>query len=129
MLLDENMPPTFAVALRAIGYAAVSVHEVLKGADDEDVLRYCAEHNLAWVTQDVEIRKKSNYAGLIKKYGVSVIFLRPPKKHGWHPKVMFSVLARDLPAIEDSLTEIKPCYWVCRELQRAKRLRTFVERW
>ncbi len=51
-LLDENMPPGFAVALRAVGYAAISVHEVLPGADDEDVLRYCADHDLAWVTQD-----------------------------------------------------------------------------
>jgi Domain of unknown function (DUF5615) len=123
------MPSRFAAALRAVGYAAVSVHEVLKGADDEDVLRYCAEHKLAWVTQDIESRKKASYAGLINRHGVSVIFLRPPKKHGWQPKVMFSVLARDLPAIEDSLSEKKPCYWVCKEPQRAKRLRNLTERW
>ncbi len=41
---------------------------------------------------------------------------------------MFSVLVRDLPEIEQAVAGNRPGDWVCKERQRAKRLKTVTER-
>ena len=54
LLVDEDMPRSLAVLLRAAGHDAVDVRDAgLRGAPDIDIFRYAQTHSYAIVTGDL----------------------------------------------------------------------------
>ena len=128
-LLDENVPTAFAEALRLVGYATVSNREVgLGGADDPDVIDYCALRDLVWVTKDMDSRKKAAYAKRVADGGVSAVFLAPPRAKGWSMKEQFEVLVRHLRTLETRFGGRRPRYYVCRATGHAREATSFAAR-
>ncbi len=75
-LLDENLSPTIASAMRSAGYDTLSVVEVgLAGCDDNAVRRYCVAEKLVLITLDADF-------GNILRYPpadtAGVLWLRAP---------------------------------------------------
>lgn len=86
-LIDQNHPPVFGPAFRIVGYNVVSARELaLDREDDLELIRRCGEENLVWVTEDVDARRRGEYAALVQVAKVSAVFLRPPAAKGWSVK-------------------------------------------
>ena len=125
-LIDQNNPWLFAPAFRIVGYRAAAAVEVdLAVADDLDVIRFCGERRLVWVTEDIDSRRRGEYVALVRDLKVSAIFLRPPRAKGWPMRIKFEVLARNLRTLESALTTREPRYFVCTERRSAREVATF----
>ncbi len=101
ILIDANLSPQVAQALRVAGYEAQHVGQLdMLTASDETILEWASDHGCALITADsdfgalLSIRRTSN---------PSVVHLRgvadqPPDLHA-------ALLIENLPAIEDALTK------------------------
>jgi predicted nuclease of predicted toxin-antitoxin system len=125
-LIDHNNPWIFGPALRQVGYAVVGAFEVgLHEADDEEVIRFCGENGLVWVTEDVDARRRGQYVELVRKHKVSAIILRPPRGKGWSTKMKFEVIARNIQGLEQALTNRRPRYFICPERRPPREVPSF----
>jgi hypothetical protein len=62
LLLDENLDPALAQALRALGWKVETVEEVgLRGRDDSDVLAYAHRENRILITGDRGFRDERRF--------------------------------------------------------------------
>jgi predicted nuclease of predicted toxin-antitoxin system len=114
-LLDENIPPAFAEALRLVGYSVVSNREVgLRGADDLEVIDYCGQKRLVWVTNDLDARKKAAYAKRVSDARVSAVFLASSRAKRWSVKEQFEVIVKHLRTLESRYDAKTPRYFMCR---------------
>lgn len=126
-LLDENLPPGFAEALRLVGYNTVSNSEVnLRKADDREVIDFCGDRKVVWLTQDMDSRKKAAYAGLVRERGVSAVFLAPSPAKRWSTKEKFEVIVKHLRILEMMFDRSdRPRYFICRATGRPLEAPTF----
>jgi predicted nuclease of predicted toxin-antitoxin system len=115
-LFDENIPAAFTEALRLVGYNATSTQLAgLDKKDDPDVIAYCGDQRLVWVTKDLDARKKAAYAQLVREKQVSAVFLASPRAKGWSSKEQFEVIVKHLRPLEDRFRGSRgPRYFVCR---------------
>ena len=115
-LLDENIPAAFAVALRQVGYNTLANSEVsLKGALDPEVIGYCGDNGLVWMTKDQDARKKAPYVTLVRDKEVSAVFLHPPQAKRWSMKEQFEVIVKHIRTLEMRYERAKePKFFVCR---------------
>jgi predicted nuclease of predicted toxin-antitoxin system len=129
-LLDENVPPSFAEALRLVGYNTVSNKEVnLKGALDPVVIEFCGDKRMVWLTKDMDARKRAAYAGLVRDRRVSAVFLASPRAKRWTMKQQFEVIVKHLRILEgryDRSTD--PRYFICRATGQPLEASTFAAR-
>lgn len=99
VLLDANLSPRVASALRASGHQTLHVGEVdLLTATDEAILEWAADHGYAVATADSDFgallfRRRAARPSVIHLRGVSH---RPPETHA-------ALLAENLPALEDAV--------------------------
>jgi predicted nuclease of predicted toxin-antitoxin system len=129
-LFDENIPAAFAEALALVGYRVTSTEQAgLNGKDDPEVIAYCCDNRLVWFTKDLDSRKKSSYAGLVRDLGVSAVFLASPRAKGWSAKQQFEVIVRHLRPLENRYAAArKPRYFVCRTQGQPKEATSFAAR-
>jgi predicted nuclease of predicted toxin-antitoxin system len=115
-LLDENIPAAFAAALRLVGYNAVANSEVsLKGAKDTEVIEFCGDNGLVWVTKDQDARKKAPYVTLVRDRRVSATFVHHPRAKRWSMKEQFEVIVKHIRTLEMRYERAKaPKFFVCR---------------
>ena len=99
ILLDANLSPRVARALRADGYETIHVGDVgLLTAEDEAILEWAAQHGYVVATADADFgallfRRRSTSPSVIHMRGVSH---RSPDAHA-------ALLAENLPAISGAL--------------------------
>ena len=129
-LFDENIPPAFADALQLVGCKVISTRAAgLDGKDDPDLIVYCGDQRLVWVTKDMDARKKATYAGLVRTHQVSAVFLSPPRARGWSVKEQFEVIIKHLRSLEGRYEGArKPRYFVCRATGQAREAMSFAAR-
>jgi len=115
-LLDENIPTAFAAALRLVEYNVVSNKEVnLVGKPDPEVITFCADKRVVWMTRDQDARKKVAYAGLVRDKAVSAVFLAHAQAKHSTMKEQFEVIVKHMRGLEDRYDRAKgPRYFVCR---------------
>lgn len=54
-LIDENLSPGLAISLHDLGYEAQAVRDVgLRGAPDEDIIRYLRQEHCILITSDLD---------------------------------------------------------------------------
>jgi predicted nuclease of predicted toxin-antitoxin system len=128
-LFDENIPPPFAKALQLAGYRVMSVEELgLRGLDDAELIEYCGDHDLVWVTNDLDARKRAAYGEQIQRHRVSATFLAPPRAKHWSSKEQFEVLARNIRTLEIRYRDRKPRYFLIRIAGQPRELPIFAAR-
>jgi predicted nuclease of predicted toxin-antitoxin system len=116
----------FGHAFRQAGYAAVAAKELgLENEDDPVVIEYCGQHDLVWVTEDFDARRRGQYVALVRQYGVSAMLLRPPPGKGWNVKMKFEVIARNIRTVEMALKSGRPRYYICTERRAAREVPSF----
>jgi len=125
-LIDHNHPWIFGPVLRAVGYRATAAREVgLDASDDLDLIRFCGQRGLVWITEDSDTRRRGEYVALVRELGVSAVFLRPPRAKGWSIQMKFEVLARNLKGLDTAFVTRQPRYFVCTETRAAREVPTF----
>jgi hypothetical protein len=76
-LLDENMPPRLARALRELGENAFHVVDVLhRGVPDEIVLRYAGDRGWCLVSRDRNILRRPQQRAVLTELGVGAFFVK-----------------------------------------------------
>jgi predicted nuclease of predicted toxin-antitoxin system len=129
-LFDENIPAAFTEALQRVGYNVTSTQQAgLDGKDDPDVIAYCGDTRLVWVTKDLDARKKAAYAQLVREKRVSAVFLAPPRAKGWSSKEQFEVIVKHLRPLEDRYRRCRgPRFYVCRAKGQPREVTSFSAR-
>lgn len=115
-LFDECVSYRIADELRVMGYEVASVQgELGKGALDGDIIRWCSQNNAVLVTADYKLKKSRQYAKMLKKYGISVVFFRPGKGSGaWKLKEWYQQVFRQIDRLENEFaTSRSPKYLRC----------------
>jgi predicted nuclease of predicted toxin-antitoxin system len=116
----------FGEAFRLAGYAVVAARELgMDATDDLDIIPYCGDNRLIWVTEDLDARRRGQYVKLVRDHQVSAVLLRPPAGKGWSVKVKFEVIARNLRTLEQAYQAKDPRYYLCTESRRAREVPTF----
>jgi predicted nuclease of predicted toxin-antitoxin system len=126
-LLDENVPAAFAAALRLVGYNAVANSEVnLRGAPDPEVIEFCGEKRLVWVTKDQDARKRASYVTLVRDRRISAVFIHHPQAKRWTMKEQFEVLVKHLRSLELRYGRSStPRHFVCRATGQPQEVSSF----
>jgi hypothetical protein len=129
-LFDENFAPGVGRAFGHAGFNARCNEDVgLKGADDLEVIEFCGRDEAVWVTQDIDARKRAAYADMVRKMGVSAVFLRVPRaKQGMSMKDRFALVARWMPWLEERLGTRRPRYFLVQTRGEPRELRHFAEK-
>jgi predicted nuclease of predicted toxin-antitoxin system len=90
-LLDENLSPRQAEALRALGHDAVSVAESgLAGADDSEVRRAAVEDGRVLITLDGDFANVLRFPPLATP-GVIRLRLHPPREEAIAAALRFAI--------------------------------------
>lgn len=103
-LLDENLSPAIAQALRLFDWDIKTVTEVFKrqGPADKDIIDWLGKTGAIWLTEDVSARKQNEF--LLKTRRVSVVWLKQPKK-GLNAWEQFKILVRDIDRVAKTIRE------------------------
>ena len=98
-LLDENLAPSVAKALRLVGYSIQTIEEVFgyRGVKDPTIIKWCEDSDAVWIHADDNARRE--HARLINAAGISTVWL-PRKKGVLSVKQQLSRLAYKMQAIE-----------------------------
>ena len=125
-LIDHNHPWVFGQTFRNIGYRTVASLELqLEGENDLEVIKFCGDKGLVWVTEDTDARRRGEYTALVHSLEVSAVFLRPPPARGWSSKMKFEVLAKNMRGLEDAFEKSAPRYFSCAERGPAREIASF----
>ena len=95
-LVDAQLPPSLAAALREGGYDAVALREVgLRDAEDPVIWQYALQNEMAIITKDEDFAERS----AISQLSPVVIWLRlgnatNPVLLGWFMPTVPAILAR-----------------------------------
>ena len=98
-LLDENLAPSVAKALRLVGYSIQTIEEVFgyRGVKDPVIIKWCEDSDAVWIHADDMARRE--HAKLIVAAGISTVWVPRPKE-GLSAKQQLSRLAYKMQAIE-----------------------------
>ncbi len=125
-LIDHNLPWYFGQTFRNVGYRTVAARELdLDAADDLEVIEWCGNRKLVWVTEDIDTRRRGQYVALIQQLRVSAVFVRAPPAKGWPPEMTFEVLAKNMRGLQDAFSKNAPRYFRCGERGAARELTSF----
>lgn len=91
IIFDENFPPQIAKALQILQSAKSEENvEVLnltdlygRGIEDEYWIPKISEISGIVVTQDIRIQRTRHQRELYEKFGLGVVFLKPPSNKGY----------------------------------------------
>jgi len=88
---DENFPPQLAHALKILqqphpkeDIEVNNIGDIFgRGSTDEEWIKKISEEDGIVITQDLNIQHTKQQRELYKKYGLGIIFLKPPSKKGY----------------------------------------------
>ena len=107
LIVDAQLPPSLAAALRQAGCDAVAVREIgLREARDGAIWQYALENNSAILTKDEDFAERC----MARSHAPVVVWLRignatNPELLGWFMPLLPSMLARIQAG--DSLIELR----------------------
>ncbi len=113
-LLDENIPPQIAEALRIVSYDVYhvsTVSELGTGSTDPKIIEWCRKKQAILVTCDYKMRRIRIHGRLLKQTQVSAAFFRPPSRNTWTSKDLFRIIVRYLDHMEKAFSKKSPLYY------------------
>jgi len=109
-LFDECISHRIVDELKIMGYDVSSVGSALpRGSKDEDVLGWCHRHDAVLVTKDYKIKRTKQYLPQLRNTGVSIAFIRPPRK-GWKYQKEFQWFLGRIDQVEADFQDRSPRY-------------------
>jgi predicted nuclease of predicted toxin-antitoxin system len=74
LLLDENLSPKIATALKALGREVIHVNEILpRGTSDEEIFSKLAELGWYLLTQDIKIKRHKHQREAMIQAGIGAL--------------------------------------------------------
>lgn len=98
-LLDENLSPSVATALQAVGYRVNTVFDIFgrRGVKDPEIIDWCSKNGVVWIHADDSARR--DHARAIVTSRISTVWI-PRSKLGLSIKDQLGRLAHKLQTIE-----------------------------
>jgi len=101
-LIDENLNPNIAGALRKFAWEVESVTEVFgrEGVSDDEIIDWLGKTGTVWITQDISAKRQ--YEFQLKTTGISAVWIKQPKLglSGWD---QFKLMVRVIDQIHEKV--------------------------
>ena len=108
LFLDENMPPSVAAALHALG--TVEAHHLLahlpRGTPDEEIFEFVARRQWILLTQDERIKRNPHQRRALLESGIGAFILTGRAERSTEDMMRF--LLERLPEMREELEGVEP---------------------
>ena len=105
-LLDNDLPPNIAKALRLFGFDIYHINEISElspSSSDPEIFKWCKNNGRTWITHDIEAKTK--HAISLKTNRISVLWIRAnPEQNGLsYSWFFFKIITKEIDKFHDKL--------------------------